>query len=391
MIYYLVTQDHAYTINYYVTSWGKSILPRICPIFYENLTRMKRLLPGTYIFSDLERLTSEQAEIAAQVWEQLANSGQKVRLLNHPTRAMKRYELLRTLHNLGWNQFNVYRLIEGCQPQRFPVFLREEDDHGGSQTALLKNPEDLDQAKAELLEQGKSREKKIITEFCDTSDENNKFKKYSAFIIGDQIIPAHLLYSSDWVLKYKKQLDSQNEEIVIEEQEYIRTNPHESDLKKIAKIARIEYGRIDYSIFNKVPQVWEINTNPIILKKYYLAHIKFNHYLVDQTFFTRRPECWAKVRFASEDISEFQKIHDPLLVARINADELFSNQYNTALESLDTNQDVNIAIPMLIQSNVWKGTALQQILRFLLQLFPYPLQMTLLDQITLLFYKIVGI
>ena len=62
MIYYIVTKNNAYTLNYYVTSWGKSIVPHICTIFYENLTQMKRLLPGTYIFSDLERLTSEQAE-----------------------------------------------------------------------------------------------------------------------------------------------------------------------------------------------------------------------------------------------------------------------------------------------------------------------------------------
>lgn len=391
MIYYLVSQDHAYTLNYYVTSWGKSILHRIRPVFYENLTRIKRFSPGTYIFSDLERLNYQQTEIATQVWEQLVNSGQKVRLLNHPTRSMKRYELLRTLHHLGWNQFNVYRLFEGCQPQRFPVFLREEDDHGGSQTTLLKTPKDLDQVTTELLEQGKNREKKIITEFCDTSDNNKKFKKYSAFIIGDQIIPAHLFYSSDWVLKYIKQLDSQTEEIVLEEQEYVKTNPHESALKEIAKIARIEYGRIDYSMLNNVPQVWEINTNPIILKKYYLTHTEFNHPLVDQSFFTRRPECWAKVRFASEDISQLQKIHNPFAVGRITAEELFSNHYNTALENLDIHQDINIKIPIVIQRNIFKKSALQQILHFLLQLFPYPVQMTLRDKLTILFYKIVGI
>ena len=59
MIYYLVTRDHVYTLNYYLTSWGKELLPYICPIFYENLVRIKRLSPGTYIFSDLERLTPE--------------------------------------------------------------------------------------------------------------------------------------------------------------------------------------------------------------------------------------------------------------------------------------------------------------------------------------------
>jgi hypothetical protein len=50
-----------------------------------------------------------------------------------------------------------------------------------------------------------------------------------------------------------------------EEQDYLATNPHERQLREIFALARIEYGRIDYSFRGDAMQVWEINTNPIII------------------------------------------------------------------------------------------------------------------------------
>jgi hypothetical protein len=52
---------------------------------------------GTYIFSDLDRLTKIQAALAALVWEQLALGGRSVQLLNHPQRSRRRYELPRAV------------------------------------------------------------------------------------------------------------------------------------------------------------------------------------------------------------------------------------------------------------------------------------------------------
>lgn len=49
------------------------------------------------------------------------------------------------------------------------------------------------------------------------------------------------------------------------ERQYVQTNPHESPLKEIFRLANIEYGRVDYSMYQGKIQVWEINTNPVIL------------------------------------------------------------------------------------------------------------------------------
>ena len=44
--------------------------------------------------------------------------------------------------------------------------------------------------------------------------------------------------------------------------DYVRTNPHADELRKLFGAANIEYGRIDYTIADGRIQVFEINTNP---------------------------------------------------------------------------------------------------------------------------------
>jgi hypothetical protein len=39
---------------------------------------------------------------------------------------------------------------------------------------------------------------------------------------------------------------------------------HEASLREIFRLARIEYGRMDYALLGGRLQVWEINTNPTI-------------------------------------------------------------------------------------------------------------------------------
>ena len=54
-------------------------------------------------------------------------------------------------------------------------------------------------------------------------------------------------------------------QLLEKERRYLETNPHEQDLREFFKLARIDYGKIDYSILGDRLQVWEINTNPHII------------------------------------------------------------------------------------------------------------------------------
>ena len=44
----------------------------------------------------------------------------------------------------------------------------------------------------------------------------------------------------------------------------METNPHERELREIFRLARIDYGKIDYAVLGDRLQVWEINTNPTL-------------------------------------------------------------------------------------------------------------------------------
>ncbi len=268
MITYFVTKRHGYTIGNYLKGWGRALAGRFRVVSYESLFRGLNKFearPGTYIFSDIERLEPMMAELAVQAWRKISDLGDEARILNHPTRSMRRYELLRALFERGDNAFNVYRMVESRQPRRWPVFIRQEHEHTKNLTELLHTPEELDAAVAEIFEKGYSREVKLIVEFCDTKDDDGLYDKYSAFMIGERIIPRSLGSTRHWVAHAANSVRTPR--LRERERLYLETNPHEHELREIFRLARIEYGKIDYGVLGDRLQVWEINTNPNLLPR----------------------------------------------------------------------------------------------------------------------------
>ena len=308
MIYFLAKRDGLWGIRVYLRVAGKTLAGRVSPIPYETLLermtrdfwwaraketwwrmssdsfpllsrdgiwkaerlawrllkwlRATRTLPrGAYVFADIERLSPEETVRADYLWKALARSGRGVRLLNHPTRSMRRYELLRTLYEANINSFNVYRLTEARLPVRYPVFLRGENDHEGPRSALLHTRGELEDAVRQLDEGDQCREGMIITEFCDTADTKGNYRKYGAFVIGERICPKHLTFSRYWA---NQKPDLTEDEMLAEEREYVEQNPHEAQLREICRLAQIEYAKIDYGVLGGKVQVWEITTNPTI-------------------------------------------------------------------------------------------------------------------------------
>jgi hypothetical protein len=118
---------------------------------------------------------------------------------------------------------------------------------------------------AELAERtaaGRSRDDTLIVEFCDTADHQGVYRKYSAFVVGARIIPAHIAFSKDWVTKA---IDLRDEPLLEEERRFVRENPHEGRLRAIFALAGINFGRIDYALLDGDIQVWEINTDPWLI------------------------------------------------------------------------------------------------------------------------------
>ncbi len=260
MIFLLTTAAHQYTATRHFESFGLALKKIVQPLSYEELFQTKRLRPGVYIFADLERLWPDDAERAAKFW-QVMNERPGFSTLNHPTRSLRRYELLRTMYLRGTNRFNVYRLTEHRQPARFPVYLRGENDHDGNRTPRLNDEQELSAAIRQVDQTGRSRENTLITEFYDIADSDGVFHKYSAFCVAGEFVPRHLCFTKHWVVKQPDLVDAK---YLAREREYLETNPHAAELREIFALARIDYGRIDYSLAEGVIQVWEINTNPTI-------------------------------------------------------------------------------------------------------------------------------
>ncbi len=263
MITYFVTAAHRYTIDLYLESWGFDLRQMIQVRVYSDLAGVQSLPGGTYIFSDLERLTPAMTVLVADLWRQLEAAGPNVKLVNHPERALRREGLLKALHAAGKNDFRIYRVTDDLTNIRFPVFIRCANDHDGARTGLLNTHEAVEANLRAALCYGQDPRELLIVEYLNAADAEGIHHKYSAFRVGDRIVPRHLLFSRKWMLKYP---DLHDGDKIPREMKYLETNPHQQALLEIYETAGIEYGRCDYSVIDGRIQVWEINTNPILLR-----------------------------------------------------------------------------------------------------------------------------
>ena len=280
----LVHKGKEYTFHKYLASWGQQLAPRVAVRHYRGLratgrTTLKRLSqnfrawrigeiadpgpptgePRVYLFTDVERLDAAETERALALWQRLESHPDTALILNHPTRSMRRYDVLTTLREHGFNAFGVYRATELPEVPRFPVFVRDENEHGTGFSGLLHSGEEL---RSHLQSLGDSLADKVVVEFCDAADGSGIVRKYGAFKIDDRIIARQIHFSRHWVVR---EPDIRTPESAREELEYVETNPHAEPLREIFDLARIDYGRIDYSVVDGKIQAWEINTNPMIL------------------------------------------------------------------------------------------------------------------------------
>jgi hypothetical protein len=261
MIHFLVPAAQVNHINSYLDVCGTALRKDFCVVHYEDFVTQKEFAGGTYVFSALDQLRPATAKLVLEIHQQLKDA-YGVRFLNNPETTLQRFDLLSELNRQGLNEFRAVRAHGDLTSLRFPVFLRHERLHHGPLTSLLNSKRAVQQAIGRALVQGHSLRDLLIVEFCDTANEAGYYRKYGAFVVGRKVIPRSLNYGREWMLKH-----SQTEftlPMVLEELDYVVQNPHEQELSKIFELAKVEYGRIDYSIKNARVQTWEINLYPTI-------------------------------------------------------------------------------------------------------------------------------
>lgn len=260
MIHFVVTPEHRYTLRHFLRR--KQGAP--CrTITYRWLFKRKSLPGGTYIFTDIERLMPWERHLAAEIAGRLMQAEKGFRVMNDPARVKTRIELLHALYESGINRFRAYRADEPYMPERYPVFIRMEQDHDMPLTGLVHSLKELRASLQHLRETRYPMNGLIIVEYMAEPFENGLFRKYATFRIGDHVISHHHVIEDNWNVKYGTAGVS-TRKIFEEEQRFVEDNQYEAVIRRAFDIGNIDFGRADFGIVDSEPQVYEINTNPNI-------------------------------------------------------------------------------------------------------------------------------
>ena len=120
------------------------------------------------------------------------------------------------------------------------------------------------QALNALQSEGKTRRGRLAIGFAAEAGQDGYYRKYGAYRIGRKILPHHLHYGRDWVVK-RSDIDGAGDvraAMVEDELAYVSQNPHHEVLARVFEIAGVDFGRVDYGIVDGKLAIYEINTNP---------------------------------------------------------------------------------------------------------------------------------
>jgi hypothetical protein len=232
--------------------------PRIVVRSYRWLFSRKYLPSSTYVFADLERLGEGALDRAATIHQRIRAADPGLIVLNHPRGTLRRYDLLERLAASGVNSFHAYRVTDAYIPQRFPIFLRGENDHDGPRSDLIWT---IDEYRANLRKFAafESDTPVLAVEFLDYRDAEGRYVKFGAIVVGSTIWTNHALVSHHWMVK---KADIVDKAVVALEHRLQAEQPHAALLRSAIDIAGAQYGRADYCIVNGRAQLFEFNTNP---------------------------------------------------------------------------------------------------------------------------------
>jgi hypothetical protein len=208
------------------------------------------LSDGTYIFTYRNHFNASHIELIHHVCKRIEAEGISAKVLNRSLRFKRRFEQLRLLHEAGSNRHNAYLLAERTLPRAWPVFLRSEASHWMTE---------------------------LIVELNDLKRPGGLYRKYGAYRVGNRIVPRHVYIGPHWQQRLSRNLLSfmmRRDDLIAEEFRYVRDNPHADQVMEIFHLLDVECGRIDYGLDGGRVQVWEINTNPMVVARVNVADDK---------------------------------------------------------------------------------------------------------------------
>lgn len=260
MILFLSTEAYVEPFERLNRSLSGALDGIVRPMTYEQLFFTGRAPIGHVVFTDLDRLSRYERDIAASFARTLLEREPRARVLNAPDRVLDRVPLLRALKAAGVNDFSVWQLGLGERPTAFPVFIRPADGHSGPETRLLKDAASFARKLAGFEGKRLPLANRIAVQYAAEPSADGFFRKFGVFNIGGRLVPQHVMRGRRWMLKNRENRVSGA--TAKEELAFVRENPHKEVLERAFAVAGIDFGRVDYGLVGGRPQIYEINTNP---------------------------------------------------------------------------------------------------------------------------------
>jgi hypothetical protein len=261
MIVLITTRGNGYTFKSLVNGTFGVATPKLRTTHYEKLFGSWVVPRATYVFGDIERLAAWELRLAAMLYRSMTEAGLKC--LNDPARAMSRVQLLTTLREAGFNPFSVFRADTAPRPQRFPVFVRGEEDHLKPSSDLYFSQEELDRALAALSADGTPLRGMLVVEQAAARYNDALWAKWGTWRIGSQTITEHIAVDDVWLVKTGDHAKV-SEAVALDENDAVVSNRFVGDLSRAFELADIEFGRADHAVVDGKTVVYEVNTNPFL-------------------------------------------------------------------------------------------------------------------------------
>ena len=265
MIHLYATTDHLWALERFTKRWAPWLAPHVSPVSYDAISVNERLSPGVHVFADFERLLPTERLLAARLHRRIADHPESYRCLNDPSAWQGRFALLHELAEAGINDYRARRFRGAASKVRFPAFVRFENDHDGS---LGPPAHSAKQLRNRVQRRVGARRRTLmgrhlmVVEMLDVRGDDGLYRKYSAMKIGERLIPRHVLFSRKWMTKKP---DVVTPATAAEERAYLESFPDADQLEDVFRRAGLDYGRIDYGFHQGRLQVWEVNSNPVLV------------------------------------------------------------------------------------------------------------------------------
>ncbi|MCH7904492.1 MAG: hypothetical protein IH944_07990 [Armatimonadetes bacterium] len=264
-IIHITTQRGVGALVDYPARYSREVWSRVRVLTIDAAASESEWPRGIYLITNTDCMSRPQLDKAQWLYEKLKSDPSAFAVLNNPSRVLGRYALLRKLHELGINDFNVHRVRDLPAPVRFPAFVRDENLHRANLSPIVHTQAELDDAIAELLTAENHKDDYLVSEYIDYRDGDRLFRKYGAQKVGPHVFGKHLMAGQHWMLKRRS---SRRRAVGKDELPYVRDFPHRQELEQAFEVAGHDWARVDYSFYRGRVQVWEINCNPAMGTKW---------------------------------------------------------------------------------------------------------------------------